>query len=232
MPVDHANIIHDLINWLESHMDQPLSLDNVAAKSGYSKWHLQRMFKDITGQAIVSYIRARRLTKAAIALRLTRRKILDIALQYHFDSQQSFTRAFKKQFAQSPSCYRYSAYWNSAGIHFPLLRDAMAITPNFTDKKVWLVDFTNPQPGAVSLNQISDCDVMQLLNQGIEEQYIHDNDQPMTKIELTSIDELEIMLPELLKTPEILHREKSQQIVILIAKDISQNYRSTASAGQ
>lgn len=93
--MDQAGIIRDLLNWLESHLDQPLSLDNVAAKAGYSKWHLQRMFKDVTGNAIGSYIRARRLTKAAVALCLTSRPILDIALQYRFDSQQTFTRAFK-----------------------------------------------------------------------------------------------------------------------------------------
>lgn len=50
--MDQAGIIRDLLSWLESHLDQPLSLDNVAAKAGYSKWHLQRMFKDITGNAI------------------------------------------------------------------------------------------------------------------------------------------------------------------------------------
>ena len=94
--MDQAGIIRDLLSWLEGHLDQPLSLDNVAAKAGYSKWHLQRMFKDVTGHAIGAYIRARRLSKSAVALRLTARPILDIALQYRFDSQQTFTRAFQK----------------------------------------------------------------------------------------------------------------------------------------
>ena len=80
--MDQAGIIRDLLIWLEGHLDQPLSLDNVAAKAGYSKWHLQRMFKDVTGHAIGAYIRARRLSKSAVALRLTARPILDIALQY------------------------------------------------------------------------------------------------------------------------------------------------------
>lgn len=103
--MDQAGIIRDLLIWLEGHLDQPLSLDNVAAKAGYSKWHLQRMFKDVTGHAIGAYIRARRLSKSAVALRLTARPILDIALQYRFDSQQTFTRAFKKQFSQTPALY-------------------------------------------------------------------------------------------------------------------------------
>ncbi|WP_442797266.1 MDR efflux pump AcrAB transcriptional activator RobA [Pantoea vagans] len=121
--MDQAGIIRDLLVWLESHLDQPLSLDNVAQKAGYSKWHLQRMFKDVTGHAIGAYIRARRLSKAAVALRLTSRPILDIALQYRFDSQQTFTRAFKKQFAQTPAWYRRSSDWNSFGIRPPIRLD-------------------------------------------------------------------------------------------------------------
>lgn len=121
--MDQAGIIRDLLVWLESHLDQPLSLDNVATKAGYSKWHLQRMFKEVTGHAIGAYIRARRLSKAAVALRLTSRPILDIALQYRFDSQQTFTRAFKKQFNQTPAWYRRSAEWNSYGIRPPIRLD-------------------------------------------------------------------------------------------------------------
>ncbi|MCG7389207.1 MULTISPECIES: MDR efflux pump AcrAB transcriptional activator RobA [Pantoea] len=121
--MDQAGIIRDLLVWLESHLDQPLSLDNVALKAGYSKWHLQRMFKDVTGHAIGAYIRARRLSKAAVALRLTSRPILDIALQYRFDSQQTFTRAFKKQFNQTPAWYRRSSDWNSFGIRPPIRLD-------------------------------------------------------------------------------------------------------------
>ncbi|MCH9408695.1 MDR efflux pump AcrAB transcriptional activator RobA [Pantoea agglomerans] len=133
--MDQAGIIRDLLIWLESHLDQPLSLDNVAQKAGYSKWHLQRMFKDVTGHAIGAYIRARRLSKAAVALRLTSRPILDIALQYRFDSQQTFTRAFKKQFAQTPAWYRRSSEWNSFGIRPPIRLD----------------DETQPEPAYVTL---------------------------------------------------------------------------------
>ena len=121
--MDQAGIIRDLLSWLESHLDQPLSLDNVAAKAGYSKWHLQRMFKDVTGHAIGAYIRARRLSKSAVALRLTSRPILDIALQYRFDSQQTFTRAFKKQFSITPALYRRSSDWSAWGMRSPLKLD-------------------------------------------------------------------------------------------------------------
>lgn len=128
--MDQVNIIRDLLSWLEKNLDQPLSLDNVAAKAGYSKWHLQRMFKEVTGQAIGAYIRARRLSKAAIALRTTSRPILDIALQYRFDSQQTLTRAFKKQFAKTPAHYRRTPEWYAYGIRPPIRLDAFTLPEN------------------------------------------------------------------------------------------------------
>ena len=137
--MDQAGIIRDLLVWLESHLDQPLSLDNVAHKAGYSKWHLQRMFKNITGHAIGAYIRSRRLSKAAVALRLTGRPILDIALQYRFDSQQTFTRAFKKQFNQTPASYRRALDWSSFGLRPPIRMGA----------------FSMPQPTMVNLPEIT-----------------------------------------------------------------------------
>lgn len=121
--MDQSGIIRDLLFWLEAHLDSPLSIDNVAARAGYSKWHLQRMFKEVTGQSVGSYIRGRRLSKSAVALRLTARPILDIALQYRFDSQQTFTRAFKKQFGLTPAYYRRSPEWSAVGICSPIHMD-------------------------------------------------------------------------------------------------------------
>ena len=99
-------IIQDLQQWLEKNLDKSLSLDEVAARSGYSKWHLQRMFRSVTGDALGSYIRTRRLSRAASELCHKDQSILDIALQSGFDSQQSFSRAFKRQFSQTPGAYR------------------------------------------------------------------------------------------------------------------------------
>ncbi|WP_411899322.1 helix-turn-helix domain-containing protein, partial [Salmonella enterica] len=95
-------------------------IENVAAKESISKWHMRRMLKELAGHAIGDYIRARRLSKSAGALRLTSRPILDIALQYRFDSQQTFTRAFKKQVSQTPALSRRSPEWSAFGIPPPL----------------------------------------------------------------------------------------------------------------
>jgi len=101
-------IIHSLTNWIDQNLDKALSIDEVAAKSGYSKWHLQRMFRTVTKQTLGGYIRERRLTLAAEALRQTQRPVFDIAMQYGYDSQQTFSRVFRRQFAQTPTAYRHT----------------------------------------------------------------------------------------------------------------------------
>ena len=50
--MSHQKIIQDLIAWIDEHIDQPLNIDVVAKKSGYSKWYLQRMFRTVTHQTL------------------------------------------------------------------------------------------------------------------------------------------------------------------------------------
>ncbi len=104
----HDEIIQTLTDWIESNLDKTLSVDEVAARSGYSKWHLQRMFRTVTRQTLGNYIRERRLTLAAEALRQTQRPVFDIAMQYGYDSQQTFSRVFRRQFSQTPTAYRHT----------------------------------------------------------------------------------------------------------------------------
>lgn len=147
--MNQANIISDLIKWIEKNLEQPLSIDHVADKSGYSKWHLQRMFKKVTGQILGTYIRHRRLTHAALALRLTSKPILDIAMQYRFDSQQTFTRSFKKQFNVTPATYRRNELWDPRGLTPPIeIHKAQLKLPeptfvDFPSQAFWGVTYKN-----------------------------------------------------------------------------------------
>lgn len=103
-----AEIIYALTDWIEKNLDKTLSINEVAAKAGYSKWHLQRMFRAVTKQTLGGYIRERRLIMAAEALRATQRQIAEIAMAYGYESQQTFSRVFRRQFAQTPSAYRHA----------------------------------------------------------------------------------------------------------------------------
>ena len=61
-----AITIHSILSWIEDNTESPLSLEKVSERSGYSKWHLQRMFKK-TGHSLGQYIRSRKLTECAEA---------------------------------------------------------------------------------------------------------------------------------------------------------------------
>ncbi|HAD6864513.1 TPA_asm: helix-turn-helix domain-containing protein [Salmonella enterica subsp. enterica serovar Typhimurium str. SL1344] len=90
---------------------QRTDIDSITAYSGYSRRHIQRLFCNVTGMNLGDYIRRRRLTRAALLLRLTRRTLTDIALSLGFDSQQSFCREFRKATGYSPLQYRLSPFW-------------------------------------------------------------------------------------------------------------------------
>lgn len=105
----HQDIIHILTEWIDDHIDQPLNIDVVAKKSGYSKWYLQRMFRTVQRQTLGEYIRQRRLLMAAKELRDTQRPIFDIAMDYGYVSQQTFSRVFRREFDRTPTDYRHHA---------------------------------------------------------------------------------------------------------------------------
>ena len=101
-------IIQDLIDWIDNHLDSRLDIDTVARRSGYSKWHLQRIFKEHTGQPLGEYIRAKKLQKSIERLAHSNEPNLNVAIALGFDSQQSFNRSFKRQFGQAPGAWRRS----------------------------------------------------------------------------------------------------------------------------
>lgn len=125
--MNNDDVIFELAKWIDAHLETPLSLDIVAARSGYSKWHMQRRFKDVSGYQLGQYIRGRRLTCAALELRMTRSSILSIALKYCFDSQQTLTRAFTKQFGIAPAAYRNSDQWDYSRLTPPLQKGSLPI---------------------------------------------------------------------------------------------------------
>ncbi len=81
---------------------------------GYSRRFVYDVFYQYGQLPIGQYIRLRRLTIAAVSLRLTRQPIAAIARQLSYDSPQTFSREFKKRFSLSPREYRCAAHWDTA----------------------------------------------------------------------------------------------------------------------
>lgn len=91
------------IDYIETYLDYDISLEEVAKKSSISQWHFQRIFRALTNEPLKKYIRSRRLAKALEKLLDSDLKIIDITMTAGFESQESFTRAFKHAFNMTPN---------------------------------------------------------------------------------------------------------------------------------
>ncbi len=91
---------------IEAHLTEPVSLRMLADAAGYSPWHAARVFKELTGLAPFQYLRAVRLSRAADALAEPGKRVVDVALDFLFQSHEGFTRAFSQRFGMSPRRYR------------------------------------------------------------------------------------------------------------------------------
>lgn len=94
------------VMFIEDNLGEGIRVEDVGAVAGYSYYHFQRIFEAVLGESIGDYIRTRRLARAAGDLIYTDRRILDIAVDYQFESQEAFNRAFKKVYRVSPGVYR------------------------------------------------------------------------------------------------------------------------------
>ncbi|HEY0567659.1 MAG TPA: AraC family transcriptional regulator, partial [Xanthobacteraceae bacterium] len=84
--------------FIESHLAGPLTLDEIAAIGGVSRFHMVRAFAAATGLSVMRYVRARRLSEAARALAGGAPDILSLALDADYGSHEAFTRAFRDHF--------------------------------------------------------------------------------------------------------------------------------------
>ena len=104
--MDYLSLIQKGIDFIEQHLDSEIQPLDVARESGISQWHFQRIFKALTNETLKSYIRSRRLSDAMRKLLQSDRRIIEIALESGFESQESFTRAFKKMYGITPNEFR------------------------------------------------------------------------------------------------------------------------------
>lgn len=92
-------------DYIEAHIHEPISLSQLARAAGYSPWHTVRIFKELLGKTPFEYLRALRLTKAALTIRDGKQRIIDVAFDFVFDSHEGFTRAFSREFGVTPKRY-------------------------------------------------------------------------------------------------------------------------------
>jgi AraC family transcriptional regulator len=110
--MDRANIpptdpFPVVVAWIEQELDQPLTLERIAARAGLSPYHFSRLFTARMGRSVMAHVRGRRLVRGARRLCAEPDlKLVDLAFDCGFDSQEAFTRAFKRVFGVSPGRFR------------------------------------------------------------------------------------------------------------------------------
>ncbi|NLL49086.1 MAG: AraC family transcriptional regulator [Firmicutes bacterium] len=106
--MSYLDQIQQSIDYIEDHLTEPLCVHDLAARIGFSPYHYYRIFGAYVGMPVMEFVRRRRLAHAAASLTSDRR-ILDIALDYGFQTHAGFTKAFLKVYGLPPERYRLHA---------------------------------------------------------------------------------------------------------------------------
>jgi len=129
--------------YVESHLADSLTLDEIASVGGVSRFHMVRSFAEATGMSVMRYVRARRLTKAARALAKGAPDILTLALEADYGSHEAFTRAFRDHFGVTPEQVRAATCLDKLRLQEPIMMDSTPTTnlqpPRFETAKAMLV---------------------------------------------------------------------------------------------
>ncbi|MDE5614881.1 MAG: AraC family transcriptional regulator [Treponemataceae bacterium] len=112
--MEWTEALNRTIAFAEAHLRERLTVADLAKAAGISSFHLQRGFRIITGFSLGEYVRNRRLYCAALEVAGTERSILDIALDFQYETAESFTKAFSRFHGSTPSQVRSAGAKKSA----------------------------------------------------------------------------------------------------------------------
>ena len=106
--MDWVTSIHQAIQYIEEHLREELTIREIAQQAALSPFYFQKGFAMLCGMTVGDYIRQRRLSAAGLEVLTTDRKIIDIALEFGYDSPDSFTKAFTRFHGLTPAALRKS----------------------------------------------------------------------------------------------------------------------------
>lgn len=101
---EEQSLYENVIHYIENHLDEKLSLENLAGYFYVSKYHIAHIFKENIGLSVHQYITKKRVAACKDAL-INGQKISEAYLSYGFADYSCFYRAFKKEYGVSPSKY-------------------------------------------------------------------------------------------------------------------------------
>lgn len=101
--MDWIKQMNQAIEYIESQLEYEIDYKKVAQVAQCSEYHFQRMFSYIFDVPLSEYVRRRRLSKAAIELKNSDIKVIDLAIKYGYESPDSFSKAFSRLHGVTPS---------------------------------------------------------------------------------------------------------------------------------
>ncbi|RNA66919.1 AraC family transcriptional regulator [Alteribacter keqinensis] len=104
--MDMLKGMNDALSYIEENLGEHIDLKEVAKIALCSEYHFKRLFSLLSGITITEYIRRRRLTLAALDLKDSHVKVIDVALKYGYQSPDAFTRVFQNYHGVTPSAAR------------------------------------------------------------------------------------------------------------------------------
>ena len=106
--MDYIKQIQETIDYIDNHITEKLCVQQLAQIACFSTYHYYRVFYSFVGLTVMEYVTRRKLHFALQDLK-NNKKIIDIAMDYGFETHAGFTKAFKKHFGYPPNVYRIHA---------------------------------------------------------------------------------------------------------------------------
>lgn len=150
---DYAAKFNKVFDYIDKHIEEELTLEILSQVAHFSKFHFHRQFSEYTGISVFKYVQLIRLKRASYRLVFNKLdRIVDIALDSCFENPESFSRAFKSTFGQTPSEFRRNPAWQpwNERYSFPTrerIKNMEVKIVNFAETKVAALQ----HQGAVSL---------------------------------------------------------------------------------
>ncbi len=104
--VDYQVCVNRAIDYILTHLDQPLRLDSIAKVAGFSPFHFHRIFRSLVGETLQQFVNRLRLERALKMLAHDGRvSLTDVAFACGFASSSDFSRSFKLRYGVPPSAF-------------------------------------------------------------------------------------------------------------------------------
>lgn len=98
--------IRACLDYIELHLEEPVTLKDIADNLGYAEYYLSKKFKEQTGKYFKDFIREKRIERAKFLLKNSSLTMQEISARLQFSSQSYFTDIFRKTVGVTPTQYR------------------------------------------------------------------------------------------------------------------------------